>query len=457
MWPAARIALVAQLTLLVACGPTAPRSLLPATHADAATTMRDGQRPPLTVIRRQGNPEPALAVAVAHDAGPNFNRGLARALVAELSRVGLQPRVSLFTRGLVVSMRVGSAKASLASDVRKAVLGAADTAKPEPSSAALDPCDPLPTFSLERAELGRQNVALALVGDPERVDALADSFGDTDEWPSGDVPEASLPGNDLYVVSKSQKDAISVALVTPSAGRLAAARRALLQNELLGYVAREYPPGFTLDGVGASQLPAGGCLSLTFGATGPVREQDAARLLLSVSALAQTELRAAAEADSLVPALLAGDSTNAAELAAWQGLAAPAGEGDPRTVVVRHSPAAIRCRHWSTASWKRPWTKRARARQSRRRRDSSTGKVACGPRCRVGARSPTRPARTRATALSRWSTRPWTARPARSMLTSVSVVPRWWPTSRYLGGRAPMPWPMPSRSGCSDRWAANPN
>jgi hypothetical protein len=339
MWPPARIVLVVMLTLLVGCGPTG-EALLPDTHADAATTVRDGQRPPLTVIRRQGDPEPALAVAVAHDAGPDFNRGLGRALLAELSRVGLEPAVSLFTRGLVVSMRTGPVRANLARDVRSAVLAAARAANPESSSPALDPCDPLPTFSAQRAELGRQNVSLALVGDPARVDALADSFLDTEPWPDGDVPESSLPGEDVYAFAKAPTSALSLALVSSNPGRAFAARRALLQHELLGHIAREYPPGFTLDAIAASQLPAGGCLSLAFSATEPVREQDAARLLLSVREIAESELVRAEDSGRLLPALLASGSTGAAELAAWQGLVAAPQDSDLRAIHVRQTPEA---------------------------------------------------------------------------------------------------------------------
>lgn len=337
MWRCVRIVLVAQLTLLAACGSSAPPTLLPETHADAATTVRDDRRPPITVIRRQGD-EATLAVAVAHDVGPNFNRGLGRALVHELARVGLAPRLSLFTRGLVASVPAGPEHANLARDVRSAVLTAAKSARPESSTPALDPCDPLPAFSGGSIDLGRQNVSLALVGDATTVDALAESFLSTDPWPDGDVPAWNLPSRDVYVSARAASNSLSLALLVPDAARLFAAREALAASELLAHVAREYPPGFSLDGIAASQLAAGGCLSLTFSASKSVRTDEAARLLLSARTLAEDELRRAAEADRLVPALLARRSREAAELAAWQGLSVATDSTDLRVAVVRHHP-----------------------------------------------------------------------------------------------------------------------
>jgi hypothetical protein len=337
MWRCVRIVLVTQATLLAACGPSASPTILPETHADAATTVRDDRRPPITVIRRQGD-EAAVAVALAHDVGPNWNRGLGRALAHEMSRVGLVPRISLFTRGLVASVPVGAQQTNLARDVRSAVLAAAKSARPEASTPALDPCDPLPTFSGESIDLGRQNVSLALVGDATTVDALAESFSATDPWPDGDVPAWNLPSRDVYVSARAPLNSLSLALLVPDSARLFAARDALVASELLAHVAREYPPGFSLDGIAASQLAAGGCLSLTFSASNAVRTDEATHLLLSARALAEDELHQAAEADRLVPALLARRSREAAELAAWQGLSVTTDSTDLQVAVVRHHP-----------------------------------------------------------------------------------------------------------------------
>jgi hypothetical protein len=332
------------LVWALGCGGSPGESALPPSHAHTATTVRDGERPPLTVVRRDGDPNPAFAVAITHDAGPAYNGRLARALSDALTRSKLAPRTALFTRGLVVSSVVTVQSAHILSDLQPVMLAAAELAVKEPLTPANanghDPCDPLPRFSNEPPELGRQNVSLALVGSETQTEALAQRLRASDEWPSGDVPSSALPAKDIYTTAQSATSELFVSLVTEAAPRLLGARNALLDRGLLRDVAKSFPPNFRLKDIHVGLGPNAGCLSVSFDTLGVLQTGDAAKLIVATEELVASEVARAPESPRLLPAVLSSTAQSAAEQAAWQGLGGPAPKDDPgrALVAVMRSP-----------------------------------------------------------------------------------------------------------------------
>lgn len=328
------------------CGGPQEPTALPASHVEAATTVREDERPPLTIVRREGDPRPALAVAIAHDAGPSYNRELGRALTAGLAQAGLEARTTLFTRGLVVSATLDSRGLPPGLDLRRRVMEAGEAAsramaKPPRTTSALtlDPCDPVPVFAEEPPELGFQNVSLALVGSEQVVRGLAATLSGGEEWPTGDLPTTASPERDAYVSAHAAQSEVSIAVLTPAASRLLGAHARLSESPLLGDLVQAFPPHFHTKDISVGLGPRSSCLSLRLETEEELERDQAARLVVAVAELVQSQLEDAPQASRLLPAVLSSSAQASAEHAAWQALGGPEPEAaSPVMVAVMRSP-----------------------------------------------------------------------------------------------------------------------
>jgi hypothetical protein len=337
-------------------------------------------RPSLVLLEREGDPQPAVALAFAHDLGSPASAALASLVAERLAMRGF-PAVRTDAHGLGASVSTlvadgaqaarffREATAAMHSPVRpgdpvlgrvsnrlrtlqgRTWLGVAEQNVArcsgefglESGAPRADPGLPSWTTTLERWRArvaSTRTVRLAAVGPRALLEEAADAVRELPAWPEGDAPDDPWPDADYVGIDLSPVPAKSLAIAL----RVGEARRALdaahqlaLPNARLRVRLAALAHGWKLSRVTATTRPRGACLRLDL--AGPLVEDpswaDAARLATvgleeMREALAATPpLHSNADESLIRPA----DPRRAASAAAWRGLADQQPPGPDRHAV----------------------------------------------------------------------------------------------------------------------------
>ena len=307
-------------------------------------------RPPLSVIERQGDPEVAIAFASLASAAPDLHAAFGEILSQRLSRAGFQTQVVTHGLGFELMLlaedaeRARLATQALLQALARPLTAAELSATPAPAEAERTPVSAVAQCSAElpgrrrvtdAAELDRERVASfardraawAVVGQAEAATAVVDALAAGPDWPELGPVRSTLAARDVTEVRRGQRPTLSVALTVGDANRaLGAAARLGNASSPLGIRLAALGSGLRLRRVVATAHPTGGCLRIDsdLDAT-PLPETRrlgfAVQLMAEEAALilAQTKDESRLEAT----ALSASDPRLAARAAAYGALVEP--------------------------------------------------------------------------------------------------------------------------------------
>jgi hypothetical protein len=336
-----------------------------------------GERPPLALVARDGDPLPALAFAAAHDHGSRASAALAALFEARLGQLGLPSAEGrAHDLGLSVAQLVGSPEqaAGLVSALSQAVGAPVDAGDPALSAvrtrfaalrartwlgsgeAAAAACSgeagllAAPRESAEptlaeletwrRAVHSSRAAAFSAVGPAELLAAVTAALERLEAWPGAAAPNDPWPAQDLIAVDAAQDERrLTLALRTGDAGAaLEAARTLGSPGASLSARLAAFEPRWTVERIVGTTRPRGACLRIDL--RGPRGDPapplaDVARVALLLEEEAK---RASASARGNRAALDAGvlgatDPREAAAVAAWRALSGRLEPGPERRVV----------------------------------------------------------------------------------------------------------------------------
>ncbi len=334
------------------CSSPAPR---PGAAPVELPTHNASDKPALVVIERQGDPRGAIGLAAYLPHGAAALRTIAASAVAALESAGFvaSSQVSQDSLLLSVTAQPGSGAAGgwpevkgIVDRLRNALL-TAKLAAPSAAPAPDDPCGFVePTSGSDdasaaqaRAALGFESVALAVVGDAEFTQAVADDYSAAATWPAGERSDDEWPDADrVRAQGGGGRETLSVALRTADGERALSAAR-LLARRAAGVRTLAQAAGWQLDATSASLRPRGACLHVRLSSDdrGPATEVGAL-----AKALATELQRAVDQATPTSPqreALDASDPSLAAIRAAWTALSGKFEAGPDRFIVSHHTAA----------------------------------------------------------------------------------------------------------------------
>jgi hypothetical protein len=377
VWRRSLTALLA-FALLDACGGAGTPSRAPAGASQTVARRRLDDRPPLVLVRRDGDPAPAVAFASAHDFGPVASAAMAAALKSRLAARGLnvtaRPSALGFTitllapntneaRRFVQTLPDALEQPFAANDpalgaVRAAVQALAAERLAGPAEEAAAACT-AELFAREprafdvanqktRDELGAwlksayavKASAFAAVGPEETLRAVEDALARIADWPGGDAPKDAWPARDELGVDFTTNATHRLSFAQRLASEDAAAHAVEALVAPHGTLARRLGalrPEWHVDRAAVVGRPRGACLRIDAlplaGELGPAAT-DVAKAL----AIVGEEVRAAAHGSprsgGLDDAILAAtDPGDAAAAAAWRALVGREKPGPERTFV----------------------------------------------------------------------------------------------------------------------------
>ncbi len=358
---------------------TAPRSPTPPQlPADRVRLVTEADKPVLQLVKRTGDPQGAVAVAVFPDGGSDATVALGALLYSRLRAAGLL-EVSLQTHsdGLVLATRAPNAERAqrFLSAVRTALSTPVDdderaleladawsaqrTERGSPGSPVgrcsgelgsdADPKKPSAPHHLAAKELEEwrstayayQRVGIAAVGGEPLLDAVLAAQGDT--WPSGDALVDPWPEkDDVAVVDAPAGRSLRLAWRLGDAPRALAAARALSDAEHpLRHRLQAMGP-WSVSSTNAALRPRGACLRLDL--TRREGKSPSARELAEVSTLVSSEVArslhsATPEHERELSVLQPTDPLTAAALAAWSSVRSPDASGPTRRFVEYAAPS----------------------------------------------------------------------------------------------------------------------
>ena len=367
-------ALVA-LTLLDACGGSSTTTGAKNARGSAVSVARRrlDDRPPLVLVRRDGDPTPAVAFAVATDT-PLAAAATSAALRARLAARGFAVRLQPSALGFSVSALVPNAAEArrfvqvvaavlevpfAANDpaleaVRAALTALAGTRVPGPAEAAVTACSGElalgdtakswdPASDKGRSDLAAwfkaaravHRSAFAAVGPAELLKTVEDALAQGSAWPDGSALDDPWPARDELATdfTPTATHRLSLAVRLPNEDTAARAARALAApSSTLVRRLSALRPEWRLDRSMAIGRPRGACLRLdvvpTHSEVGP-SATDVARALTIVAeeSRALGTLTGRGDLDEAIAG--ATHPGDAAAAAAWRALV---GHGEPGVV-----------------------------------------------------------------------------------------------------------------------------
>jgi hypothetical protein len=378
--PKALTALVAlALATQVSCRPSGTLAVVEGSAARVERVSVD-ERPALVLLEREGDPEPAVALAFVHDFGSQASAALATLFAARLAKRGF-PGILTDAHGLGGSVSTLVADAEEAARFFREATGAMDRpVRPgdpalggvnrqlralrsrswlgaaeqnvaqcsgefgvQPGAPIADFRSPSGAATLERWRshvASTRTVRFAAVGPRAVLERAADAVRDLPAWPEGSKPDDPWPGADYVGVDLNPMSvkSLAIALRVGDAERvLNAAHELALPNSALRVRLAAQARAWKLTRVAATTRPRGACLRLDL--TGPLADDpgwtEAARLTTvgldeMRNALAATPAPRSHGDESLIrPA----DPRRAACAAAWRGLANQQPPGPERRAV----------------------------------------------------------------------------------------------------------------------------
>ncbi len=308
--------------MVVACGSSQPEPASP----QELVTHQAGDKPPLVVVQRSGDPHVALAVAVWLPGGATALPSLGTTLEAAMRGQGFAPTGRLGVDALIVSVELPAASAApqALAAIHEGLLRAPLQAAPS-APVAVDPCAAAGTdkdAAQLRAALGHDNVALAVVGPEQAVAEVTDAYHAAPAWPSGQTSAEPWPERDLFRAERQARgQRLLLALRVPDAARaLGTARRLSAPDSSLNWLVRASSPRWHLDRVTASLRPAGACLLAEMNSPVATGVRPAARLAKAARAEMLKRLQAAQPSSPELLPLEAPRAQDAASRAAWAAL-----------------------------------------------------------------------------------------------------------------------------------------
>jgi hypothetical protein len=368
-WSRLRVGSLLGLALL-GCGSEQRQRGTRAVEAGGPTSRIEerslSDRPPLSVIERQGDPEVAIAFASLAAAAPELHAALGEVLSERLTRAGFQ--TELVVHGLGFELMLLGENAERARQATQALLQAlaqpiaaaelssspapAETERTAPS--ALAQCsaelgnrrritDPAELDRDRVAAFARDRSAWAVVGDQAAAGAVADALRAGPDWPERGPVRSSLPAHGQTQVLRGQRATLSVALTVPDPSRALSAATPLGEAEsALSVRLAALGSGFRLRRVVATAHPSGACLRIDSDVdASPVPEPR--RLGFAIQLIEDEASRALAEAKDdnrlEATALSAPDPRVAARAAAYRALIEPPASFTPARLVALTTPA----------------------------------------------------------------------------------------------------------------------
>jgi hypothetical protein len=348
-------------SLGAACSPAASPSAAPAAALGASQVQSHAKadRPRLTLVQREGDPQRGLALAVYLGADGAAAAALSRLLELRLQASGFptaaaHPSPSGFIVHDVASGAEAAARFVLASNAGlRSPLQAAEYqrvaelwSRAPPASAAsageaalarcsgemlLPPeqAQVLPAIEqLERrrSEIGPSDVAFAVVGSAEYLKGAAEALQSFVPWPSAGAEPLGRVESPLVAVSRSgaERPSLSVAIWgAPAAAAVASAERLSQKDSLLAVRLSAASPAWSLQRVSSSLSRAGACLRADLAATDTAPSVAAAAnaALMALEELEHGLRHVKASRWDLDRQVLAMDNPRqAAAVAAWQAL-----------------------------------------------------------------------------------------------------------------------------------------
>ena len=377
VWRRSLTALLA-FALLDACGGAGTPSHAPSGAAQTVAQHKLDDRPPLVLVRRDGDPAPAVAFATTHDSGPLASAAMAAALKTRLAARGLNVTARPSALGFTITLLAPNANEArrfvqtlpdaleqpfAANDpalpaVRAAVQALAAERLAGPAEEATAGCtaelfarEPQgfdPASEKARAELGvwlksahaAKASAFAAVGPEAVLHAVEDALTRASDWPAGEPGTDAWPARDelgvdytanathrlSFALRLGSEDAAARAVETLVASRSTLARR-------LGALR----PEWHVDRAAVVGRPRGACLRVDAlplaGELGPSAGDVAKALSIvgeEVREAARTSPRGGGLDDAIVGTTDPGD---AAAAAAWRALVGREKPGPERTFV----------------------------------------------------------------------------------------------------------------------------
>jgi hypothetical protein len=275
---------------LLSCGTAKPAREARVVEAGGPSSRIEerslSDRPPFSVIEREGDPEVAIAFASLAATAPELHAAFGEVLSQRLSRAGFPTQ--LVTHGLgfeLILLGENADRARLASQALLQALArplttAELSAAPAPADAertaqtAVAQCSaelPGRRRVTDAAELDRERVASfardraawAVVGNAEAAAAVGGALAAGPDWPELGHVRSSLSEHDVTEVRRGERPSLSVALTVGDANRALGAAAAL--GDATGSLAVRLSAlgaGFRLRRVLATAHPVGACLRI---------------------------------------------------------------------------------------------------------------------------------------------------------------------------------------------------
>jgi hypothetical protein len=242
-------------------------------------------RPPLSIIERDGDPEAALAFASLASGSAELHAALAELLQKRLTRAGQQAQLVTHGLGFELTLLGESGKGigaatrallqALSQPITQSELGPRPgKLEPERAPSAVAQCSgelgsrrPVADageLELERvATFARDRSAFAVVGDAAASAAVADALADGPSWPELGAVRSVLPTQSVTQVLNGERSSLAVALTVSDANRALAAASALGASQSgLELRLGALGGGLRLRRVTATAHPSGTCLRI---------------------------------------------------------------------------------------------------------------------------------------------------------------------------------------------------
>ena len=337
------------------CGSANVRPLARPAEAGGPTSRIEkrslSDRPPLSIIERQGDPEIAIAFASLASAAPELHAAVGEILTQRLSRAGFQTQLVAHGLGFELMLlaenpeRARLATRTLLQALAQPVTNAELAGVPAPvapersSNGAVAECSAeLPNrrrftdaAELERdrvATFARDRAAWAVVGDAAATAAVGDALGAGPDWPELGHVRSHLSEHSVTELGHGEHATLSVALTVADANRALGAAASLGEpKSALGVRLAGLGAGLRLRRVVATAHPVGACLRIDSDLdASPV--PDARRLGFAIQLIEEeATLSLARETDGNrleTTAVSAADPRLAARAAAYRALIEPA-------------------------------------------------------------------------------------------------------------------------------------
>lgn len=355
--------------------PTGPRSPLSPNLGSAAPidVQSHDARPKLALIRRDGDPRPAIVIAVAGGAGAVGHAALRSLLEARLAARGVVLDVHSDGVGLravalpakdeieallsswitVTSTPVSREEVAVANAGIEALRAhplsspvlapvaacAGDAAVVAEQAKAMEHAE---LETLRRRALVMERTAVAVVGDASMAEAASDAMADVEGWPRGAIAEkagVSAEHGAFFASDRTRDTArLHVAFHVADAVDAVGVASRLQSGPPLSTKLDALRSPWALDAIDAVALPAGGCVRVVLRSQRPVAIGELASSAARALAVVHREMAQQAElvTDPFVVTreiVGAGSARRTAERAAWWALSAARSSSTRETTI----------------------------------------------------------------------------------------------------------------------------